>query len=636
MALLLCVVGMPVQAGGALITYVAMGLSAIGVNAVVASIGGYLALAAVVGGGLSSLRTKMPSQPQVRQELEQPTERPYLRYVYGRTRASGTPLRAYRRNDRRVYGCLILNSRPSEGGDVEIMVDGRRCTYPAEWGQDDSTLPVTYDKFSQGDVFDFDGDGLGVQPDVFPGWNGSGDGEDFLRVWIGRGDQTQPPQRILDETDGYFTESDAGTGLTVLWYRMDRGKDQTKLFKRWPNWPRWTTFDVIMDWSRVYDPREVSHDADDPSTWEYSDNQALCLLDSIRRNPIQPWPDAQIILSTFTDAADVADEAVPLLNGGSEARYRAAGVLQWSRAELYSQIAPVERAGGGQLFYSGGKLGYKPGSFGASQYTLSDVLDDAPLQYVSLPSARSIPRELSANYTRPQRDYETAELPAMVVHSGEGSADSLDLGMVFSASQARRLQSMAAARYAAQTSISCTAPPSAFECLPGTTVTVDLDGLEHMDGTYAVQSCNPGLWLQDLAGSAEGDAGVALRVPLTLQAEAASFYAWTAATDELEIVDPLEQLEDVALTLGVGAAEVDAAGDVPNDATYTQVRLYRAATDAGFATAQPTGAAQTVTAGSSFSLTFTGVATGAADFYLVPWSAESLGPPDGPHPLTVT
>lgn len=639
LAALFCTVALPADAGGIIATYAAMGLSAIGASAAVATVGGYLALAAVVGGALSGLRLpKTPSQSRMRQELEQPSTQPPVRFVYGRARASGTPLNAYRADDRRVFGCVILNSRPSEGGDVEIIVDGRSCTYPAEWGRvpadpgADPPTDTTFDRYSQDDVFDFDGEGLGVYPDGFAQWVTSEDREDFLRVWIGRGDQTQPPQRVLDETDGYFTDTDIGEGLTVLWYRMDRGDDDSKLFKRWPNWPRWPAFDVIMDYSLVYDPREVSHDADDPDTWEYSDNQALCLMDAIRQNPIQPWPDAQILLDMFEDAADVADESVSLLNGGTEARYRAAGVVSWSQTELYSQIAPLELAGGGTLFYSGGRLGYKAASYSASAYTLSDVLDDAPLQYVSMPSARDIPRALTVSYTRPQREYETAEMPAITVRGGEGTEASLDMSMVFSASQARRLQAIAAARYAAQTSISCTAPPSAFVCQPGTTVTADIDGLEHMDGTYTVLTANPGLWLADL----EGDSGgVAMRVPLTMQAEASSFYDWTAATDELEVVDPLAPLEDVVLTLGGSTGEVDADGDVPDDATYTQVRLYRAATGAGFAASQPTGAAQTVTAGASFALTFTGVTTGTADFYLVPWVSDSLGPPDGAHALTV-
>lgn len=630
----LCLLASQAHAGGTLMTYVAMGLSVLGVNATIASIGGFVAFAAVVGGALSAFRMQVPSQPRQRQELEQPTTQPPVRFVYGRARASGTPLKAHRVGLRFVYGCVILNSRPSQGGDVEILVDGRTCDYPAEWSEIDDLDPMTPPtyRYTQGDVFDFDGDGLGVRPSSFPGWAGSNDNEDFLRVWIGRGDQTQPPQVILDETDGHFTASDAGAGLTVLWYAMDRGKDETKLFKRWPSWPRWPAFDVIMDWSLVYDPREAGHDADDPDTWAFSDNQALCLLDAIRQNPVQPWPDEQILLNTFETAADVADEAVTLLNGGTEPRYRVSGIVQWSRSELYSQIAPIERAGGGLLFYAGGRLGYKAASYTAPDYTLDDVLDDAPLQYVSMPSGRDIPREIAVSYTRPQRQYETAELPAIALRDGTGAPASLELGMVFSAGQARRLQTIAANRYAAQASISCTAPPSAFVCLPGTTVTVDIEGLEHMDGTYAVLTANPGVWLSEMG---DDGGGVAMRVPLTLQVEDSDFYAWTPATDELEIVDPLLELKSVSLVLGASTGEVDATGTVPSDAEYTQVRLYRAATGAGFSASVPTGAAQTVTPGSGFSLTFTGVTTGAADFWLVPWSADSLGPPDGPHALTI-
>ncbi|WP_305972525.1 MULTISPECIES: phage tail protein [unclassified Mameliella] len=625
------------DAGGIAIQ-VAMWASAAGLGGVAANVLGVLAAGAVIALGASALRIPTASQSRQRQVLKQPTSQPEIRYPYGRTMASGTPLQFFRGtvepNKKVVYGCVILSSRPSEGGDLEIFVDSRPVTLPAEIGNTFGLGGGGDPVYTQGDPFDFDSDGYSIKPKDFSSFLT----DDFLRVWIGLGDQTQPPQRILDESEGYFTESDAGTGLTVLWYRWSTGGSGSdgleKRMNRWPNYPRSPAFDVVMDYSKVWDPRDESQDKDDPDTWEFSKNHALCLLDAIRQNPVQPWPDAQILLDLFEDAADVADESVDLLNGGTEARYEVSGTINWSESELYNQLRPLERAGAGRLFYSGGKIGYYPGEYTTPGYTLSDVLDDNPIEFTTMQRGRDIPRRLVASYTRPQRLWETAELPSVEVRDGAGEERSLELGMVTSASQARRIQLIEARRLEAQKMLSCTAPPSAFDLLPGSTITVDLDGLSHMDGVYRVTNADPGIWL---SGTGEDESsGVAMRVPITASEEASTFYDWDEETDELEIVDPLDPLEDVVLSLGASTGEVDADGDVPNDADYTQVRLYRATTGAGFTSASPTGAAQAVTAGSTFSLTFTGVTTGTADFWLVPWSSDSLGPPDGPHALTVT
>lgn len=563
------------------------GGSLVGTLAVTTAItygGGALILGAVA----SALTPATPDQPKSRRILEQPTSRPDVRHVYGYTLASATPLRPVKIG-RIVYGCMILNSRVSDGGgDLQIYVDGR----PSE------AAPATFGNLSQhtqGDAFDFTSDGLAIIPNAFGGFVGSPDGEDFLRVWIGLGDQTAPPDRILSEAGGNFSTADIGTGITVLWYRFDTGKDSTRLYGRWPNWPRPPQFEVGMRYSLVYDPREVSHDPDDPDTWEWSENQALCLLDAIRSNPVDPWPDSQIILDNFSEAADVADVSVTLANGGSEARYIASGTLRWTQSEMFSQIRPLEAVGAGRLFRAGGKVGYVPGELRESVYTLTDCLE-GPVEFRKMAMGRDAPKDLSAKYTRPERDWESAGLPAYAVRAGEGSSDEIDLTFTTSARQARYVQQIEALRLGGQKRFTCTAPPSAFDVLPGSGVTLDLPGLERADGLYSVADCNPALW------ASEGDEpqGVAMRVPLVLQEEQAAFYAWDTSR-EIEIVDPLAQLADVAMT--VGLASITVTGSVPKGAEYGDIRLYRSDAGLGFFDSSPEGAAVTVGIG-AFSETF--------------------------------
>jgi len=446
------------------------------------------------------------SAPDVKRSLAQQSSRPPYRFAYGRDQIAGSPA-PWRVKKRRLYGCLIFNSRPSEIASFTVKFDKR-------------TVTLT------GDPYDFAG------PGASGSFNGLG-GAPAPLIWIGRGDQTRPPVAITDDVPEFFETTDKWRGLTVMWLVLHAGGNDERP-ERWPRVP--PLVEVNARWSKVWDPRESGQDPDDPDTWTYSANQALCLLDALRRNPIRRYGLNMIDLASFIDGADVADEQVPLLAGGTERRYQAHGMIVWDRREIMEQVEPIADSGAGRLVRIGGRIGYAAGAWRAPSYTATDVIGDG-VDYQVLQPGREVPAGIRASYVSPGRSWRSAELPPIAVAGSGLSADEegvaeLPLPFCTSATQAMRIQQIAARRAALQRTISCTLPPSSANLVTGATMTMALPAaFARLNGAFEVESANPGLWVQDREG------GVALRNPVTLRETAESVYAWDPNTDELDLAE---------------------------------------------------------------------------------------------------
>lgn len=473
---------------------------------------------ALVQLGLSALlqfaAVALASSPRNRRELSIPNSRPPKRHVWGRMSMYGSPA-PWRVKGRVLVGCLILNSRPSAGGTVEVRVDKRRATL-------------------NGDPYDFSASGGAIlEIEDFKPFSSS---DDMPRVWIGRGDQTAPPAKILSEFSDVFEETDGWRGLTVMWFYANSGKN-SDFAKRWRAAP--PELEVVMDWSRIWDPRDTAQDPDDETTWQYSNNQALVLLDALRTNPIRRYPLSQIHLDSFVEGADTADESVDLFyESSSEPRYTANGYIAWANPELGDAIQPIASAGAGSLVRIGGRIGYAAGAYRAPLLTVTDFVDSGGIDYQVLQPGRDLPAFVKASYVAPRRDWQEAELPILAVPGVEGGVGEdavLDMKLMFvtSPTQAMRVQKIMAMRMSAQKQLSLTLWPEAINVVAGCTIEVDfVPAFARLNGLWAVERAEPGIWLS------ESEEGVAMRVPITARPTAAAHYAWVPSEDEFEIINP--------------------------------------------------------------------------------------------------
>lgn len=527
-------------------------------SAITATYGATVAFVLRIGASLllSAAATALVGKPKaasVNRELQVPNSRPPYRSLYGRARVYGSyaPCVA---QDGILYACLVLNSRPSSG-NFTFYFDKREV-------------------FLSGDIYDFAGSGATATNSPFSG---------YVNIWVGRGDQTGPPAQILTEAPDLFLAADGWRGRTVAWLRLDRGPSDGRV-ERWPRVP--PEVEVEADWSLVWDPRDVAQDPDDPATWTFSRNQALCLLDAIRNNPIRVHRLENIAVDQFISAADIADEAVPRKDLSTEPRYQANGLIVWSEGEVLDKLRPLEAAGAGTLARMGGKLGYVAGAWRAPSYTMTAILEEGGIDLQRWQPGRELPTAIRASYIATNRDWQDSELPALPIVGADqidGSEDGIAeiaLGMVTSPTQAMRIQQIAARRAAAQRRLSVMLPPNAFDLVSGAILTGNMPaGFTRLNGLWEVQSINPGLWTTDIEG------GVAMRCPVTLAETAESHFSWNPDTDQFDIVTesfvpglvPVQVPIDGAATGGAG--QISVSFTMPVKAQGDQIEFWGSDTD---------------------------------------------------------
>lgn len=504
LALALALIAAPAHADPITLTIASLAASAAitaagltGITLALAQLGVGLALMIAA----QSNAQKGQTQADLKRGLARPDELTPYRYVYGHVRTYGSPA-PWRIKGNILYACLIFNSRPSSG-NFKLIIDQREVT-------------------TTGSPFNFGSAG---------GRPSEADFRDYMQFWIGRGNQTRPPQVITDEAPELFRTTDAWQGRTVLWVRLDCGPNDSRA-ERWPSAP--PAIQMEADWSLVWDPRDSTQSATDASTWKFSRNRSLIVLDALRNNPIREFPLSALMLASFRASADIDDQAVPLKAGGTEPRYCCDGLLTWNDSEIEDQIGPLLEAGAGGITRIGGQIGMIPGAWQEPEITITDVLDDDGLTFDVLVPGEDLATAVRGKYMSAD-DWEMADAGVYIVPGAQAADGGLEviqdieLGMVTSATQAQRLLKIRAWLQRMQKKIACVLPPDAFQAVGGTNIRVNWPApYSAMNGAYAIQSIHPAL---DLVG----DDGVAMRCPVEMTETTAAIWAWDPATEERDV-----------------------------------------------------------------------------------------------------
>ena len=495
-----------------------------GIGAIISTVGGWLAAGGVVGflanTGLAFLASAVSAliakagmkQQDVFRELQDPNSLPTYRFAYGQGWVPGTPA-PVRVKGRYIYACYILNSRPSEG-PFTLYLDKREVVG------------------NGANPYDFNGPGVnGTNGQFANGGRGP-----FLWYWIGRGGQTRPPQRFLDDVPDFYEPTDGWRGLTVLWAIFRAGNDE-EFADRWPAAPP----EVIVDgkWSRVWDPRDVTQNPDNPATWKWSRNQALCTLDALMRNPVRPYPVQHLWIESFNWAADVADVPFPVKVGDPIPRFSVDGVLVWSEgSEIEDQVNPLLAAGAGRWLRAYGQLGILPATYSAPVGEIVEVMSEAEMVFERWRPGDELYTEAYVNFTSPLRAYESATTPTYKVVGAEALDSTgprplkLDLSFIHDYRQGQYVSKIEVMRTRMQKSISFTGAPDTVNLLAGANLTMNLPApYTSRNGVYKVEQTSP-------ADDAMGSSGqVALSNPMIVRQESPSIYSWNPAVDEQDMVE---------------------------------------------------------------------------------------------------
>jgi hypothetical protein len=485
-----------------------------------------------------------PTAQEIGRQLSQPTTKPVVRFIYGKVRATGTPVGTPVQGDV-IWGCWLLNSRRSELPNFTLFLDKREVSLT-------------------GDAFDFDGDGATADEEPFDG---------YLNCWVSRGDKTTPPVMFTDDApydegvrDDLWKTTDGWQGRTVIWIRLVAGPNGTRQ-ERWPATP--PLVEVEGKWSLIYDPRNPSHDPDDQDTWSSSQNHALCVRDALRQNPIRAYGEDQLH-SSFEDGADICWEDVARKDGSIEKRYRCGGTLTFGDGEIEDQIIPMLVSGAADLIRIGGQLGYAAGAYRAPELTLDEIMGDS-FEFSDMLPGDSLVNQLRVSYLSAERGFETAELQpwsipgALAADGGVPSVKSIDLKFCPSPTAAMRVRKILGGRLRRQETISGgELPPEAFDLVGGSTLTLALPvPYDELDGVYEVQAIWPG------ANPLGEGRQLALKMPATLIKHDAAIYDYDPAVDEEEVLN--EPFNDQRLGVQPPGAISVITGEAVNLNTGSQI-----------------------------------------------------------------
>ena len=478
------------------------------ITALVSTAWGWLTGGSLIAGivtqiGISLVLSQLVSMNQKSQDilrqLQLPNSLPAKRFVYRKTWAPGTPA-PVRVKGSKMYACYILNSRAS-AGPFTLLLDKRVV------------------EVNSGDPYDFSGPGASATNEPFSG---------HCKYWIGRGDQTSPPTEILSSVPELFSVTDAWQGLTVIWLVLDAGK-AGQMQERWPATPP----EVFVDgyWSLVSDPR----DPEAPPAW--SANQALCVLDALKNNPLRSYDDRNLYLELFAWSADIADEPFAVKSGGFIPKFETNGVLAFTTgSELEDQIMPLVSAGASRLIRVGGRLGLIPAVYSAPTMTFNHVLTDQPMTFNRYRPSSELYTEVQATYTSPERFYEEAATPVYVLDGaqaedgGEAKLGQFNLRFITDHRQAQYVAAILGRRTRMQRSVSAMLPANAFDLIACSTLTYDFPSpYTTRNGIYEVEEIHPG-------GDVIGKSGFAMRCFVVSRETEPEIYYWTPAEDEQDAI----------------------------------------------------------------------------------------------------
>jgi len=166
------------------------------------------------------------------------------------------------------------------------------------------------------------------------------------------GDQTAADSQLLSDCSAW-TSKHVGHGVTYLYVRLKYDVDV------FPNGV--PNIKALVRGKPVYDPRLDSsnggsgtHRFNDPNTWQWTDNWALCVLDYTRFESGVGATETEIDLPTYALAAHDSDEFVEYQTDEWERRYSCNGTYTQD-ASPASILEKMLTAGAGMQVYVGGK-----------------------------------------------------------------------------------------------------------------------------------------------------------------------------------------------------------------------------------------------------------------------------------------
>jgi hypothetical protein len=497
---------MPTVIAGALSTaFPALNVAIAGTAITYATVAAYAIYTAGTMWALKQLTPDVPtpSSPDLSNRLQPDSPK---QVIYGQTRVGGavTYIESVDNNSNLLQVICIAGHPVEEIGD--IYVNDTRVAKADVGG----------------------GSALGGNID-HPDWKK--DGGIFVKVFKGNGsNNTSALTTLYSRTDNADVNSTDFTGndTSFLFTNFEYNKD---VFTNGI-----PTINAVVKGKKVYDPRKDStsdaydsglgvstHRKTDDTTWEYSNNPALCILDYITQDHGLNTGYDEIDDQEWADEADICEETVTLADSTTQNRYELNGVF--TRDMAPQEVIPAMLSScGGSLFYAQGKWVLRVGKY---RTPISPVFDEGdlrgPISVDTKTSRRDMFNSVTGKVSSPDEDWIPTDYPMITSSTFEtedgGDRNTLELPLPFTTNMemAQRLAKQTLYKAREQIVVNARFGLKAFQARVGDNIKLTNSRMGWSEKVFEIVS-----WK-----FAYGE-GAALEVDLTLKEISSAVYDWNA------------------------------------------------------------------------------------------------------------
>lgn len=290
---------------------------------------------------------------------------------------------------------------------------------------------------------------------------------------------------------------------------------------------------------KCYDPRTA--------TTAWTKNSALIIADYLRNTEYGLGAEEAELeygegeIGSFWDAADVCDEDVTRIGGGSEDRYTSNGSFEVGQSHQ-TIIEELCTAIAGSVTYSNGKWKCWPAKWRTPVLNLdeNDILSD--LKIVTKISRRDSFNAVKGTFVSPLANYEETDFPAVrnsyykSLDNNEEIFEDIQLPFTQSPATAQRIAKLELERIRQSITVELTATLKALQAEAGENITISWERLGWSEKAFEIQESE--LVFQD------GNGVDALAVRLVLRETAAAVFDWNYGLETYQDIAPNTNLPD--------------------------------------------------------------------------------------------
>ena len=233
------------------------------------------------------------------------------------------------------------------------------------------------------------------------------------------GTATQAVSQQLKDSSTLWTDNHKLSGIAYVAFKLKWDRD------RFPQGVPNIT--AVIKGKKVYDPRldtteggSGSHRADDPSTWEYSSNPALCVRDYLTDKKYGLGEDYSTVNIAALKAAANNCDTTGDYSTATQKRFECHGRLDTTN-QIKANIEQLLASMGGKITYSGGEYFIDAAHYKTPLVTIDDSVVISAIKVQTKQSRSSKYNSVKGTFLSEEKNYKVLDYPAQTLKTVAGS-----------------------------------------------------------------------------------------------------------------------------------------------------------------------------------------------------------------------